>query len=62
VSLTDPSLFDLTRLLGHKQITDLYLAGLAMHFGGRFATFDSSVPIHALVNPPADLVSVVPAV
>ena len=31
------------RLLGHQQITDAYLLGLAIHKKGRLATFDSSV-------------------
>jgi uncharacterized protein len=27
-------------VLGHRQVTDSYLAGLARHHGGRLATFD----------------------
>ena len=60
VSLTDQTLFDPTKLASHRQVSDLYLAGLAMHYGGRLATFDSSIPVRALVNPPAQLVTVVP--
>ncbi len=29
-----------TGVLGHRQVTDCYLAGLARHHGGRLATFD----------------------
>ena len=30
-----------TGVLGHRQVTDAYLAALARHHGGRMATFDS---------------------
>jgi uncharacterized protein len=32
-----------SRLTGHRQITDAYLLGLAMHHKGRLATFDRSI-------------------
>jgi toxin-antitoxin system PIN domain toxin len=32
------------RLLGHQQITDAYLLGLAIHKKGRLATLDASLP------------------
>lgn len=31
------------RLVGHKQIADAYLVGLAMHHRGKFATMDRSI-------------------
>lgn len=31
------------RLTGHKQITDAYLLGLAIHHDGKFATLDQSI-------------------
>jgi toxin-antitoxin system PIN domain toxin len=62
VSLTDVTLFDSSKLSGHRQVSDLYLAGLAMHFGGHLATFDNSVPVQALVKPSPDLIAVVPTV
>lgn len=31
------------RLLGHQQVTDAYLLGLAMHKKGRLATFDTNL-------------------
>jgi len=31
------------RLIGYRQTTDAYLLGLAVHYGGRLATFDSGV-------------------
>ena len=30
-------------VLGHRQVTDSYLAGLARHHGGRLATFDQGL-------------------
>jgi toxin-antitoxin system PIN domain toxin len=35
-------------VLGHRQVTDAYLASLARHHGGRLVTFDSGlVALHA---------------
>ncbi len=35
-------------VLGHRQVTDAYLAGLARHHGGRLVSFDSGlVALHA---------------
>lgn len=31
------------RLVGHRQVTDAYLLGVALHRGGRLATFDGGV-------------------
>jgi uncharacterized protein len=35
---------DLCRLAGHKQITDLYLLGLAVRRKGRFTSVDKHIP------------------
>jgi toxin-antitoxin system PIN domain toxin len=59
VSLTDSTLVDASRLLGHQQITDLYLAGLAQRQGGKLATFDTRIPVAALVGAPANIVEVI---
>lgn len=40
ISLLSSPLVDLTRLANHGQITDTYLLALAVHNGGRLATFD----------------------
>jgi toxin-antitoxin system PIN domain toxin len=48
ISITDPELFDHSRLLGPNQITDVYLLGLAVKNGGRLVTFDAGVPIAAV--------------
>ena len=50
VSLLDESLFRLQAIAGHRQITDIYLLGLAIRHGGRLATFDRSIPLKAVVG------------
>jgi hypothetical protein len=45
VSMYDESLFDISLLHGHRQLTDTYLLGLAVKRGGRLVTFDRSIPI-----------------
>lgn len=46
VSLADARLFD-TAAAGWRQITDVYLLGLAVSTGGRLATFDRAIPLRA---------------
>lgn len=46
VSLCDTTLFSLT--VGHRQITDVYLLGLATAHDGCLATFDRLVPLKAV--------------
>jgi toxin-antitoxin system PIN domain toxin len=48
VSLVDPQRFDNARILGPKQLTDVYLLGLAVKNGGRLATLDSAIPLAAV--------------
>lgn len=48
VSLADNNLFDRNRILGPKQLTDIYLLGLAAKHGGRLATFDRTIPLAAV--------------
>ena len=43
VSLIDEAHVDHARLLGPKQITDVYLLALAVKHGGRFVTLDSGI-------------------
>ena len=44
MSLLDETLFRLEAITGHRQVTDMYLLGMAIRNGGRFATFDRSIP------------------
>lgn len=45
VSLLDSSLFDLSKVAGHRQLTDVYLLGLAHSRHGRLVTFDRAIPL-----------------
>jgi len=59
VSLLDNSLFDLSRLAGHRQLTDIHLLGLAHKLGGRLATFDRSIPVAAVKGATAGTLEVI---
>jgi predicted nucleic acid-binding protein len=48
ISITDEALFDHAFILGPKQITDVYLLGLALKRGGRLVTFDRGLPLRAV--------------
>ena len=37
---------DLSRAIGHRQITDLYLLGLAARQKGKFTSLDTHIPAH----------------
>jgi toxin-antitoxin system PIN domain toxin len=47
ISIADETLFDNSRILGPKQITDVYLLALAVKHGGRLVTFDRSIALTA---------------
>jgi hypothetical protein len=53
VSLSDPRLFP--SLPASKHLTDLYLLGLAVKHGGRFATFDAGIDPTLVPGGPAAL-------
>jgi hypothetical protein len=59
VSLRDESLFDGRRIAGHRQVTDVYLLGLAQRHGGTLATFDRTISIGAIVGASRDLLEVI---
>lgn len=48
VSLRDEQVFNPSLIRGHKQVTDIYLLGLATTRRGRFATFDRGVQLGAV--------------
>lgn len=48
VSLRDASHFQTDRILGSRQVTDVYLLGLAVRNGGRMVTFDEGITIKAV--------------
>jgi len=48
VSFRDETLFDPSVILTHRQLTDVYLLGLATRMGGALATFDARMPLRAV--------------
>jgi uncharacterized protein len=48
VSLRDGSKIDWSRIMGHNQITDVYLLALAVEHGGALATLDHRVALSAV--------------
>lgn len=61
VSLCDDAVFDRAHIQGHRQITDIYLAGVARVHGGRLATFDRSIPWRSIRGAHATLIEVLAA-
>jgi toxin-antitoxin system PIN domain toxin len=55
VSLSDGSLFDPTYIIGARQVTDVYLLGLAAWRGGRVVSLDRNLPWQAIRNGSQDL-------
>ena len=45
VSILDETLFDHSRIHGPRQLTDVYLLGLAARHGGRLVTFDQTIAL-----------------
>lgn len=57
ISILDGAHFDPSRLLGTKQVTDLYLLALAVRHGGRMVTCDRGISHQAIrTATPASLV------
>ena len=48
VSILDETIFDPARIHGPRQLTDVYLLGLAAHHGGRLVTFDQTIALAAV--------------
>lgn len=62
VSLRDSRLFDGEALTGYRQLTDIYLLGLAKTMGGVVATLDRTIPLRAVIGATRDdLVVIAPA-
>ena len=59
ISLTDERLFRSKSIRGHRQVTDVYLAGLAQTKGGHLATLDRSIPVNAIVDARPDLLQII---
>ena len=50
LSITDEQLFKPAFVRGHRQVSDVYLLGLAVRRGGRLATFDRTIPLGAVAG------------
>ena len=50
VSLCDDAIFRPAFIRGPRQVTDIYLLGLAKKMGGCLATFDRTIPVEAVVG------------
>lgn len=48
LSVLDAQVFDASFLHGHRQLTDVYLLGLAVRHGSRLVSFDQRVPLSAV--------------
>lgn len=48
ISLRDKHLFDLTFVRGYRQVTDIFLLGLAVKHAGRLVTFDQRIQLTAV--------------
>jgi toxin-antitoxin system PIN domain toxin len=59
VSLCDRKLFDLSVAGSYRQLTDIYLLGLARAMGGRLATFDRTIPHRAVVGATRDTLALI---
>lgn len=48
IGLVETTRFRADRMHGHRQLTDVYLLGLAVHHGGRLVTFDTRIAVGAV--------------
>jgi toxin-antitoxin system PIN domain toxin len=61
LSLADERIFNPAFIRGHRQVTDIYLLGLAKTNGGCLATFDQTIPIAAVKGATKALLQVITA-
>ncbi|HSK08265.1 MAG TPA: TA system VapC family ribonuclease toxin [Vicinamibacterales bacterium] len=59
VSLADETLFDPAMMAGHRQLTDVYLLGLAVRKGGSLASFDRTIPVKAVRGATSETLQVI---
>ena len=59
VSLTDTKLFNPSLIRGHRQVSDVYLLGLAKKMGGYLATLDAGIPLGAVIGATRNNLSIV---
>ena len=61
VSLTDSRIFNPSFIRGHRQVSDIYLLGLAGKMGGYLATFDRTIPLGAVIGATLETIAVISA-
>ena len=59
VSLTDRTIFNPSFIHGYRQLTDIYLLGLAKKTGGYLATLDGGIPLGAVVGATRNTIAVI---
>ncbi len=60
-SLVDDSRFDLSKLSGHRQITDLHLLGICLRFHARLVTFDRGfIVLVSAISEPTEILLLSP--
>ena len=59
VNLLEAGRVDWQRVLGHRQVTDVYLLALALRHGGRLVTFDRRITLAAVPGASAAQLAVI---
>lgn len=59
LSLTDTAIFKPSFVRGYRQLTDVYLLGLALKKSGCLATFDRSIPLGAVNGAARETIAVI---
>ena len=59
ISLTDDKLFNPSVIRGYRQVSDIYLLGLAKKMGGYLATLDSGIPLSAVKGATREMLAVI---
>lgn len=59
VTLTDRALFNASVIRGYRQVSDVYLLGLAKKMGGYLATFDAGIPVTAVIGATRSTIAVI---
>lgn len=61
VSLRDKKIFNSLLIRGHRQVSDVYLLGLASKMGGCLATFDRNIPVGSVIGATRETLAIVSA-
>ena len=62
LSIADNAVFNPAGIAGHRQITDVYLLGLATRRKGHLVTFDRSIPVKAVIGAGRESLTVIDAI